>query len=68
VRGSQVLYGDNDNMQRGGGGWDRKVPYNGRDGVTGFKGLSRGYHVTATKMPYEELGRGQRSDSCGSGQ
>lgn len=58
MRGSQVLHGDNDNMQRGVGGWDREVTYNGRDGVAGFKGLPQGYYVTNTKMPYEKFGRG----------
>ena len=54
----QLLHGDNDNMQRGGGGRDREAPYDSRDGVTGFKGLPRGHHITAAKVPHEKFGRG----------
>jgi len=45
-------------MQRGGGGRDREAPYDSRDGVTGFKGLPRGHHITAAKVPHEKFGRG----------
>lgn len=68
MRGRQVLHGDNDNMQRGGGDRGREAPYDDRDSVAGFKGLSYGYHVATTKVSHEELGRGQRSGSRGSGQ
>jgi len=63
-----VLHGDNDNMQRSGGGGDRETPYDSRDGVAGFKGLSCGYHIAAAEVPHEKFRRGQRSDSRGSGQ
>lgn len=68
MRGFQNLHGDDDNMQRGGGGRDREAAYDSGDGVAGFKGLSRGYDVTAAKVPHEKFGRGQRSGPRGSGQ
>lgn len=68
MRDFQIVHGDDDNMQRGGGGRDREAPDDSGDGVAGFKGVSRGHHGTAAKVPNEKLGRGQRGDPRGSGQ